>query len=136
MTKPYIIVGSNWCACVPIENTENLSENQTQIEAATRGVEAHLKKRKDIVIEYGYSLPSQNDEWHDILVKIITTELKENCGIGGMLCIMDKNIVDGNTNEWYINSKHILQNVGCPELIKAYDEKYPDKNHDICFDNL
>jgi hypothetical protein len=36
---------------------------------------------------------------------------------------MDK---DG-PEEWYINSKSILENVGVPNLVKRFDEKYPTK---------
>lgn len=127
MTRTFFVAGSNWISEVDID-TEHLTQEQIKIEAATRAVEQHFGKRNDILYQNNVPfIPTEEqrkeDELHTALIDLLTEELEEGCGIGVLLCIMDR---DG-TDEWYINSKSILENVGIPYLVKRFDEKYPTK---------
>jgi hypothetical protein len=127
MTRTFFVAGTNWISEIELD-TEHLTDEEIKVEAATRAVEQHFGKRNDI--PYQNHLPlaltkeeQEQDQLHAAVIELITEELEEGCGIGMLLCIMDK---DG-PEEWYINSKSILENVGVPNLVKRFDEKYPTK---------
>jgi hypothetical protein len=127
MMRTFFIAGTDWISEVNID-TEHLTQEQIKVEAATRAVEQHFGKRNDM--SYQNHEPfilteeeREQDQLHTALIDLMTEELEEGCGIGMLLCIMDK---DG-PEEWYINSKAILENVGVPHLVKRFDEKYPAK---------
>jgi hypothetical protein len=65
---------------------------------------------------------------------LIQCDIIEGCGIGATICIMDdcdpKLYAVGEEHEWYVTSKKILENVGAPELVKAFDKKFPTKSQD------
>ena len=136
MTKTFLVAGSTWVAEVNIENAEALPPNTLKIEAMTRAVEAHFGKRDDIEITRHEPIvipedKRETDELHTALVDLLSEELEPGCGIGMMLCIMDNQdpatYKSGEDHEWYMSSKVVLENVGMPELVKRFNEKYPDK---------
>ncbi len=136
MEKTYLVAGANWIAEVNLNNIEHLTQNEIQLEACTQAVERHFGKRKNIPYYKHDPLTiteeeRKDDELRAALVDLLTEELKEGCGIGMLLCVTDNQdpatYADGKEHEWFVNSKMILENVGCPSLIKAFDEKYPDK---------
>lgn len=129
MTRTYVIAGATWVAYVPID-IEQLSMEQIKLEACTRAVEAFLKKRSDIeVIPTGFTKNqeelSEADEMHKALIELMTTELEPGCGIGTVLCIIDKEPLEGVESEWFVNSKLVLENVGESRLVNVFTEKYP-----------
>lgn len=137
MTKTYLVTGATWIAEVTLNNIEDLTINQIQLEACTQAVERHFGKRIDIPyqkLDTPLCLTEEQrkeDELHAAIVDLLTNELEPGCGIGMLLCVMDNRDPDGVSNdeddEWYINSKSILENVGCPSLVKRFNEKYPKK---------
>ncbi len=135
MTKTFFVAGSNWVSEVELD-TEHLTTEEIKMEAATRAVEQHLGKRNDLPYTRHEPIVLTEeqvieDPLHAALVKLLTDELEDGCGIGMMLCIMDNRDPDevpkDEDSEWYITSKTILENVGIPNLVKRFDEKYPIK---------
>lgn len=127
MMKTFFVVGSNWISEVELD-TEHLTDEGIKVEAATRALEQHFGKRHDI--PYRSKTPiclteeeREEDQLHTALIELLTEELEEGCGIGMLLCIIEK---DG-PEEWFINSKSILENVGVPNLVKRFNEKYSTK---------
>jgi hypothetical protein len=128
MTKTYLIAGSTWVAEVTLTDTESYEDSYTRIEAATRGVEAWFKRRDDInVMDVGYDKCESTDSLVRTIDKAINEELIKGCGIGELLAIVDAEAIDSN-HTWYIRSREILENVGAPRLIEAYNKKFPKIN--------
>jgi len=129
MLKTYLVAGASWVAEIDLENTDNTSEDNLKIEAASRAVEAHIGRRPDILVDRHSPISLTKDEkelseneLHAALVELLTTEIDIGCGIGALLCIMDST---NEQNESFISSKIILENVGIPRLIQKFNEKYP-----------
>lgn len=118
--KQYVVAGVDWFAEVDLSDY-NLDSPQT--EAATRAVESLIGKRKDIKIhKHKSKLPKKfKNELNTALFGLLQDELTKGCRIGILLAISD------GENEWYVNSKVILENVGLPKLVDVYNVKYPDK---------
>ncbi len=134
MIKTYIVAGANWSVVVPIDNVDDLSLENLQLEVATRGVEAKLGKRTDIVIEdhspiITTDLQRQTHELHCAMVELMTDELVPGCGIGMLVCVMDNDKPEefkaGENHEWFISSKLILENIGVNHLIGEFNKRYP-----------
>ncbi len=134
MIKTYLVAGSNWSAVVPIDNVDDLSMENLQLEVATRAVETKLGKRHDIAIDdhvpiVTTDLQRKNHELHCALVELMTDELIPECGIGMLICVMDNDKPEefkaGETHEWFISSKLILENIGMTHLIREFDKRYP-----------
>jgi hypothetical protein len=123
MNKTYSVYGANWWCEVELQDVETLPIDSIKIEAATRAVEAFYGKRDDIeTYEFDPSAIDENvDELHATILQLLKEELEPDCGIGMLMSISD------GKDEWYINSKSILENVGVPSLVEKFDQKYPDK---------
>jgi hypothetical protein len=129
MTKTYIVSGATWLAEVELDQPETMSENDIQIEAATRAVERHIKKIPIEGVSYSsHKNPIKVDESYpevySSIIEMMVEELEKGCGIGGLLCIMG---YDNSSlgEECYVNSRDILVNVGLPKLVNVYDKRYP-----------
>lgn len=122
MTKHFLVAGVNWVADVDLSSYE-LDSPQT--EAATRAVEALYGKRQDIPVKrFKPHKAKKQDEVHKALFELLTDELTPNCRIGMLICVQD---AENEQNEWFISSKIVLENVGVPSLVDAFNVKYPDK---------
>lgn len=135
MTKSYLVAGANWIAELDIA-TEHLTDDDIKMEVATRAVEAHFGKRSDVLYKKHTKIKlsgkqKKAETLHTALIELLTEELEKGCGIGMLLCIMDKKdpktYKKGEEHEWYISSKPILENVGVPALVQRFNEKYPDQ---------
>jgi hypothetical protein len=122
MTKHFLVAGVNWVADVDLSSFD-LDSPQT--EAATRAVEALYGKRQDIPIKrFKPHKAKKQNEVHKALFDLLTNEITPGCRIGMLLYIQDAN---NQMNEWFISSKNVLENVGYPSLVTAFDKKYPNK---------
>lgn len=135
MTKTFLVAGSNWIAEVSLSDIDHLPPESLQIEAATRAVESLYGKRKDITIQRHKPIKLTKKQKKDnalqaSLIELLTTELQPGCGIGMLLCIWETQNSDEKDQEYYINSKSVLENVGIPKLIDVFEKKYPkQKTH-------
>jgi hypothetical protein len=137
MMKTYLVAGANWVAEVDLSNCQDMEPSTLQMEAATRAVEALFGKRDDISISKHEPIilteeQKKEDELHAALINLMTDELKEGCGIGMLLCVMDNQdpatYKKGENHEWYISSKSVLENVSVPDLVNRFVEKYPKES--------
>lgn len=140
MNEKYLIVaGATWSAEIDVSDLEGLDDNQIRMEAATRGVEAWFGKRKDIEIIPTPPLGLTEEEleeagldnMHIALEQLLTTELKEGCGIGKIIAVLTN--IDAETmtdeewgkHEWYVSSDRVLANVGKHDLVDIFNKVCP-----------
>lgn len=129
MKQDFLIACATLVAEVTIDK-EDITKDAARIEAATRAVEAFLGKRDDIALyEYDGNLMTpdkssgpKDNSFELVLTQLMTDEIEPGCKIGCLLVIAMKD----DTELYFLSSKVALENAGCPELVKKFDEKYPD----------
>ncbi len=106
---------------VNLETTDYERFTDALNEAATRAVEAKFKRRNDVpVFDMDASDGTYAGELDQQLVEMINAEIRPGCGLGSLMCIIDRNgELDKDTDhEWFINTASVLNDAGLNWLFK------------------
>lgn len=124
MMHTYRIVGYNWHTDIQLEEEDGVTIKEMVMEVCTKAVEALYERRNDILINFQEDPhtidQSSLNQFQKAFFNLITTEIEEGCKLGAIICCL----ID-NSDEWYVNSKEILENASIPNLVHSYLKKFP-----------